>query len=269
MTLWRFLRRFLIALALGYVAYGAVMIAIHPRYIYPFVSTPFGGQGYETARVAVAGADPLPVEMFRGDPGAPVVVYFMGNVGALNAFLAMLDHHKAAGRSVVAMTYRGGGGVPGESSETSLKRDALAVVDALPDLGFTGPVVAQGYSLGTGLALHAAANRDLAGVLLSAPYTRMCTLMARASYLPACQLPFVQKWQSIDIAAQVGEPVLILHGTGDTLIAPHFGRELADALPRAAFVPVNGAGHADLIHTPGYLSAVDAFLDGGFVLPPA
>ncbi|MGH1412137.1 MAG: alpha/beta fold hydrolase [Pelagimonas sp.] len=248
------------AFALLYLGYASLMIWLHPRFIYPFYPDTFSASGFKAFDVAVDGAEPLPVQVARGRKGAPTVVYFMGNVGSLKLFRAMLEHHRAAGRHVVAMPYRGGGGVPGEPSESTLKRDALAVFDALPKLGVSGPVIVQGYSLGTGLALQVASHRKLAGVILAAPYEKMCQLMTAASFLPACILPGVQRWDSAALAPAVSDPVLILHGNKDALIPMSHGQNLAQLLPDARFVKIDGAGHTNLFGTKPYLAKIDAFI---------
>lgn len=239
-----------------YAIYGAMMIALHTKFIYPFQNWPFAGTGYEAVQIN----PDLQVQVFAGQTGAPIIVYFMGNAGALEAFRVVLDHHKARGRSVVAMAYRGGGGLPGTASEKVLKQDAMDVMAALPGLVPEGPVIIQGYSLGTGIALHVAARHQVRAVILSAPYDRLCRLMARASYLPACLLP-VQRWVSARDAPNVQAPVLAQHGTEDTLIPIAEGEKLAARLPDHQFLPVEGAGHNDLFSKPGYLAAMDAFID--------
>ncbi len=246
-----------------YIVYAAAMIAVHPIYIYPFDQTVFDNPRFPAAEIAG-----VPVYVHQGAPDAPVVVYFMGNVGAMHLFAPMLEHHAERGRSVVAMGYRGAGGLPGESSETSLKADARTVVAGLDAVltGARGPVIAQGYSLGTGLAVHVAANSDVIdGVILAAPYARLCELMAAASGLPACLLPGIQKWQTLREAKEVTAPVLILHGENDTLVPLAQGRKLAAALAASgetvAFKEVAGAGHVDLFGRAGYLAPLDAFIE--------
>lgn len=252
----------LVALALGvYAAYAVLMIWLHPRFIYPFQQTPFASTGFETTLIG-----DVPVYVHRGAVDAPIVLYFMGNAGAISLFSPMIDHHAQAGRTVVAMGYRGGGGLPGSSSETSLKSDATHVFEnlstALPDS--EGPVLVHGYSLGTGLALYLAATQKVDGVILSAPYARMCELMTAASYLPACLLPGVQKWDSMALTPAVTADVLVLHGDADGLIPFAHGERVAQALSdgqtTSRFVRIPGAGHADLMDYAPYLSEMDSFI---------
>ncbi|WP_417208386.1 alpha/beta hydrolase [Antarctobacter sp.] len=246
-----------------YALYAAAMVALHPRYIYPF-----GQDRFDNPRFVQRAVDDVPVYVFDGGADAPVIVYFMGNLGALGGFAPMLDHHADKGRSVVAMGYRGGGGLPGQSSETSLKADARRVIAGLGDVlpNRRGPVIVQGYSLGTGLALHVAAHSNrVDGVILAAPYAQLCDLMTTAGHVPACYLPGVQKWQTLKDVPQVRSPVLILHGDRDDLVPHAQGLELAEALQAAGksvdFVTVAGAGHVDLFGRPDYMQPLDAFIE--------
>lgn len=247
--------------ALLYLGYAALLYRNHAHFIYPFLPNQLKISGFESTRVLVPGARSLPVQVSVGDAGAPTVLFFMGNLGSLEVFGAMLKHHQSKGRTVVAMPYRGGGGVPGSSSEETLKRDALAVFDTLPELTSGGPVIMHGHSLGTGLVMYLAANRSVDGILLSAPFYRMCEVMAKATHLPACEMPGVQRWDSAVFADAVTAPALILHGELDKLIPIDHGQRLARSMPTADFYAIEGAAHTDLFKTPPYLDLIDQFVD--------
>ncbi len=248
--------------ALLYVAYGMLMVQAHWALVYPFYDQSVLDLPDFVPEVLDTDEGPMTAYVHRGAEGAPVVLYFMGNVGALTAFAPMLEHHAEAGRSVLAMGYRGGGGLPGEPSEARLKADALVLYDAVDRLvPGHGPVVAHGYSLGTGIATYVAAERGLDGLVLSAPYARMCELMVPRSWLPACQMPGVQKWQSLRDAGRVTEPAMVLHGVEDDLIPFGHGQRMAEAL-RAELVPIPAGGHDDLMGKAPYLDSIDRFIDG-------
>mgnify|MGYP001794224584 CR=1 FL=1 len=257
------LSKLLALLVVGYGLYGVVMVAIHKRYIYPFDQTVFDHPAFTPVEIAAPGAAPLPAFVAEGGPDAPVIVYFMGNGGSLDLFRSILDYHLGQGASVVAMSYRGGGGTAGPTSEAQLKTDALALMDALPGLGFANPPLVHGYSLGSGLAVHVAARREVRAVLLSAPYDRLCTLLAQASYLPACWLPGVEKWRSADDLDGVDAQVTILHGDLDALIPPERSEALRGAMERAGIkvtrAEIAGANHVDLMAIPDNVTALDAF----------
>lgn len=244
----------LLFLIVVYAVYAAAMVWLHPRFIYPFQSDETVLPGF--SRIEFARNEGLPIFAQEYPGEGPTVLYFMGNAGAVPLFATAFDRHIAAGRHVIVMEYRGGGGRPGIPSEARLKADALLAADYALSLG--KPLIVQGYSLGTGLAAHVAARRDTVGVVLSAPYDKLCRLMAAASYLPACWLP-VQRWRSIDDARNIAAPILVLHGSEDTLIPPQYSAAFAD-IPGVRRVIIEGAGHTDMGAFPAFDTEIDGFL---------
>jgi pimeloyl-ACP methyl ester carboxylesterase len=232
-----------LALVIGaYVVWGALLTWAHPHLIYPFFQNRTDLPGF--APVTLSTPDGVGIVLQVSEGQGPTILYFMGNAGALQFFEPGLSMHQAAGRRVVALEYRGGAGRPGIPDEATLKADALAAADHA--LAYGNPVVVHGYSLGTGLAVHVAARRDVAGVVLEAPYSRLCALMARAALLPACLMPFVQKWDTLADAPGVRAPVLILHGDRDTLVPPAESVALAAALSLPDRLVLAGADHLDI-----------------------
>lgn len=238
-------RAFLLLLGL-YAAYAVAIIFLHPGYLYPFLQNDKVLQGFE--RVELAADDETTLSLQEAKRDGPIVLYFMGNGGALIAFGPPLQTHARAGRHVVAMEYRGGGGRPGRPSEAKLKSDALVVADWALAKG--KPVVVHGYSLGTGLAVHVAKNRSVAAVILEAPYDRLCNLVTRSALLPACLMPGMQKWDTLADAPDVAAPVLILHGASDRTIPPDRSADLESAFPNAERQVLNGAAHFDTFRRP-------------------
>ena len=61
--------------------------------------------------------------------------------------------------------------------------------------------------------------------------------------------------------ADIAQPVLIVHGTRDTLARPQAAEALAAALPHAQLRFIEGAGHAPFLsHPAAFADAVNAFL---------
>ncbi|WP_333713421.1 alpha/beta hydrolase [Yoonia sp.] len=250
-----------------YLLYATVMVVAHSRFIYPFGPDPFDDPSFTQEIVG-----PREVAMALSTGEDPVaVLFFMGNGGALAYFTFSLQAHQTAGRTVAAIEYPGGGGIPGQASETGLKADALTAYDWLA-ARHDGPIVVHGYSMGTGLAVHVAARREVAAVILDAPYVRMCELMTRASYLPACYMPFVQKWDTARDVPRVTAPVLIQHGESDQLIPPANGARLADLFSdagvRVSLQVLPGGTHNNLAGHPDYRENISGFLAQAVVVPP-
>ncbi len=73
----------------------------------------------------------------------------------------------------------------------------------------------------------------------------------------------MQGWDAWDRIAGIACPVLILHGTEDRLVSVENARRLADLIPGARLVLLEGAGHVYHSEQPEASdAAVLAFLDG-------
>ncbi len=243
--------------------YAYALRELHDHTLHPFGQTPFSDPAYSA--VPVEGRDGLTAYVRKSaDPGAPVIVFFMGNVGTLEVHAQFMDPHEAADRTVIGMGFRGGGGLPGKPSEARLKADALALVDAVDALAGPdhGPVIVHGYSLGTGLAVHAAARRKVDGVILDAPFARICDLFFRSTGLSACWLPFFETWDSLADAGDVTAPVLIHHGELDQAIPIDEGRALAGALGApVTFQAMPGVTHDKIGVDPSYAPGMTRFIN--------
>src|ERR1700742_1199860 len=100
----------------------------------------------------------------RGDK--PVVLYFQGNAGALNLRSHRFAWIIADGDGLLALSYRGYGGSTGEPSEDGLIRDARAAYDYAAARYPGKRIVLFGESLGTGVAVALASEREVGGLIL-------------------------------------------------------------------------------------------------------
>jgi pimeloyl-ACP methyl ester carboxylesterase len=242
-----------------YLVYAVMMVMIHSQFLFPFGADVFENNEFRNEVVSDRG---VAMATAPGDD-LLAVLFFMGNGGALAYYTNTLEAHQTADRTVAAMEYPGGGGIAGNPSEIGLKADALAAYDWLA-AWHDGPIAVHGYSMGTGLAIHVGASRPVAGILLDAPFVRMCELMTKASWLPACFMPGVQKWNSAADVPALSAPVLIQHGTADQVIAITYGQRLAglmrDAGLDVTFHAVDGASHNNLAGQSRYADRINAFL---------
>lgn len=249
-------------LAALYVIYVVALIWLHPKIIYPFGPDVFAQAGYEKYALPFKDLTPYMVKDTQ-NAGGPVVLFFMGNGGALAYFTPILEMHRAAGRQVYALEYPGGGGVPGTASEARLRLLALRAYEHVAE-DAEGPIIVHGVSMGTGLAQYVAAHGDVAAVVLDSPFARMCELMTAAAYVPACYLPGVQKWDSMAFDIDPAVAILIQHGDADRLIPLAQGQKLYDRYAAAGYaVELNikpGAGHNDLAFAAGYRDTISRFL---------
>jgi uncharacterized protein len=193
------------------------------------------------------------------EPGRPTLLYFHGNAGNVSwraeRFRDVLD----AGFGLLAPSYRGYPGSGGSPSEAALVADGLALFDWLA--GRADGVVLYGESLGTGVAVAVAAERDAHALVLEAPYTATLDIAAEAYPWIPVRLLMKDPFPSRERIARVDEPVLIVHGKEDRVIPVEHGRRLFSlAREPKRLVILEGAGHAEL--WPRVWPEVLAFLEG-------
>ncbi len=220
------------------------------------------------ARFRAAGvstADGLDLSFWAAEPlpGWPTLVVFHGRTGNAADRAPLLLPFAEAGYGVVLAEYRGYGGNPGAPSEAGFLLDARAHLDWVAETwGETTPVLC-GESIGSGVAVMAAAERPVRALVLDAPYTSVADLAASMyRWLPARRL-LRHHFDSISRLPTVRAPLLVLHGDADDVIPPEHGRRVAAAAGgRSQFVLLRGAGHPCLADDPAGrgMDAVERFL---------
>jgi pimeloyl-ACP methyl ester carboxylesterase len=195
---------------------------------------------------------------------APLVVYYGGNAEEVS--WQAREPGWPADRALALVNYRGYGGSEGKPSERSLFADALLVFDALarrPDVDGSR-VVLFGRSLGSAVAVHVAAERPVAGVILVSPFESMIEVGRRHyPWLPVGLL-LRHPFDAAARAPAVRVPLLAIVAEQDTIIPPVHSKRLFDAWggPRR-WVAVPHADHNDVAGAPEFWAAVTGFLREG------
>ncbi len=192
-------------------------------------------------------------------PGKMLALYFHGNGGSLRRRGYMLRALTADGMGVLAIDYRGFGGSSGSSTEQGLGLDADAAYDKARALGFTpNEILLVGESLGTGVAVGLASRRDVAGMVLDAPYSSTLDVAtARFWMFPVSQL-MRDRFHSDELIQKARAPILMMHGEADRTIPFRFGEKLFSLAPEPKeFLRVPGAGHLVLTHPEGLTRLAD------------
>src|SRR5690606_1531058 len=129
----------------------------------------------------------------------------------------------------------------GSPSESANVTDAKLAYDELRKLGVdAGDIIVYGESLGSGVAVQVAADRDVAAVVLDAPYTSIVDVAEKAyPFLPV--RPFIlDRYETLRFLPQVKAPEVVLHGEDDRVIPVAMGRaayEAANAPKETATFP--------------------------------
>nr|MCH9765928.1 alpha/beta hydrolase [Alphaproteobacteria bacterium] len=180
-------------------------------------------------------------------PGKPTILYFHGNAGSLVTRGERVRKYQERGYGMFMMTYRGFGGSTGQASERANVADAKQAYDLLISNGVKATdIVLYGESLGSGIATQVAAAKQVAGLILDAPYTTMVEVAElHYPYLPARWF-MTDRYQSTKYIARINAPLLIIHGEDDVVIPVSMGRALYQAAQEPKEIAIfRGAGHAD------------------------
>ncbi len=255
----------------GIIAYMGVVafLFIYQRELI-FVPNPvqhnphaIGFDNFESVTIPTRDGERLMAWYKKPEHGGKVILFFHGNGGELSAYAPALKELEPMTDGFLAVDFRGYGGSSGQASAKGLLEDALSSVIFLEKQGIsTDRIIVVGFSIGTGLAVHIAAQNPVSALVLLAPYTSLYDLVQnRFPFIP----PFIIKHlltENIDVMADIGAvkaPLLVVHGMADGIIPYHFGKKLFDAAPSPVkrHVALDYQGHEFILKAENYSSISD------------
>lgn len=176
-----------------------------------------------------------------------VVLYFQGNAGGLDLRAGRFTWLTDDGTGLLALCYRGYGGSSGRPSESGLIRDAEAAYDFVAARQAPEHIVLFGESLGCAVAIALAAERQIGGIILDAPFTSAADVGAAAYPFAPVRWLIRDSFHSDRRIAQVKAPLLLLHGERDRIVPIALGERLfARANEPKRMVRFAQGGHVDL-----------------------
>jgi uncharacterized protein len=204
----------------------------------------------------------------HADPQAPTLLYLHGTFRTLYTNLPKIQALRQAGFAIVAVDYRGwGDSTPIVPSEESINSDVKVAWAELqrrqPD---ASKRVVFGHSMGGAVAVTLAsglrAKQDYAALVLESTFSRLSDVAAAAGFwgrvgaaLTTLQFDSASRIGSIDA------PLLMLHGSADTVVPVTVGRRLRDVAPQGTrWIEVPGGTHSQL-HTEAAEVYQQAFTD--------
>jgi alpha-beta hydrolase superfamily lysophospholipase len=199
------------------------------------------GQGARLHGLWLAAAD----EATR--PDAPVLLYLHGARWNVTGSAPRIRRMQELGFSVLAIDYRGfGQSSAGLPSEATAGEDARAAWDWLAARYPQRPRYIFGHSLGGAIAIElATAVNDERGTIVEGTFTSIPDVVStmKWGWLPIGGL-ITQRFESVKRVPNVGSPLLVVHGSDDSVVKPELGRQLYEAArgPKE-FVLVPGGSH--------------------------
>ena len=201
----------------------------------------------------------------RGGPEI-YVLRFYGNADRADRWVAdeaEMWNNRAV--EVWGMNYPGFGGSTGPARLARMGPAALAAFDALKQLAGDRPVIVFGASIGTTTALHIAAQRKGAGLILHNPVPMRQIILRQFGWwnLWLFAGPMAQKipaeLDSIANAKATRVPAIFLLAEHDEVIAPKFHRLVVEAYAgEKRTILLAGAGHNDPLEGASVAKFVEA-----------
>ena len=201
----------------------------------------------------------------------PVLLYLHGARYNVAGSAPRMRRMHELGFSVLAIDYRGfGKSSAGLPSEATAREDARAAWTWLAARHPAQHRYIFGHSLGGAIGIDLASSvKDESGVIVESTFTSIADVASsfKWGWLPFG--PFItQRFEAITKVKSIGSPLLVVHGTADSLINPTLGRKLYEAatVPKM-FVLVEGGSH----HNTNSIGAVQykAALNQLFQMKPA
>lgn len=260
-----------------YAAWCAAFYVIQTRVVFPREyanqgdgSTP---EGFE--EVEITARDGTRIDgLFRRTLMAskerpmPAVMLFHGNAELIGNMAGLGFDYSDLGFNVLIAEYRGYGRTAGEPSQAAIVSDMCEAYDwlaAREDVDGER-IVLHGRSIGGSVAAQVAVQRGAAGLVLeSTPASVAC--FARRYLIPS----FLVKhpFRTDEVLPKFGRPVLLLHGSGDTIVPCGHSRELHELAPGSTLVELEG-GHNDFPRDQdAYWATIDGFLRKNGLTPGA
>lgn len=252
-------------IAVGYALLCTLLYLAQERLIFFPERDPLGtryafGVPADELFIPVKGAQ-LHALLFHAKEPRGVILYLHGNAGSLRSWGTVAPALVERGYDVLMVDYRGYGQSTGQiNGEAQLHADMAAVYGWLSGRYPEEQIVLYGRSLGSGLAARLAAEHRPRLLILESPYDSLEAIARRQfAFVP----PFLLKYplRTYQWIGEVRSPVVIVHGTADTVIPFTDGERLAAAVTTPIqFHPIEGGDHNDLGQFPAYQAAIDAAL---------
>jgi len=191
---------------------------------------------------------------------------FHGNASNIANRAPVYEFLRDTPANVFALEYRGYGRSEGKPSEAGFYRDADAAFKYLVNTRSMHPktILCFGQSLGTAVTAHLAAQHQVGGVVLEAPFPSARRVARRIFwFLPGLSLLVHLQFDTEARLKEIRAPIFIVHCTQDPVLPFEFGQEVYNSArsPKNS-LKINGYCHeeASLTAPTQYRAALQGFL---------
>jgi len=202
----------------------------------------------------------------------PGVVYFGGRSEEVS-WVARDAGRLFPGMAVLAVNYRGYGESHGDPAEQHIVDDGRLLFDWLAERHHVDPkrIAVVGRSLGSGVAVQVAMERDAHSIVLITPYDSILSLAKRKFRALPVEYVLRHKFESVKYAPQLKAPTYVLRAASDDVVPHSHTDELVQQLGTTlhADETVPDSDHMNIPYLESTQARIASFLAGQFSLSRA
>tara|TARA_B100000579_G_scaffold434103_1_gene454246 strand:- start:465 stop:1301 length:837 start_codon:yes stop_codon:yes gene_type:complete len=164
------------------------------------------------------------------------ILFLHGNAGSLENRIHKINHFKDMNVNFLIVAWRGFSGNKGQPTEIGLYEDARSSIKWLKQKGIAEEnIIIYGESLGTGVAIEVAQNKNFAGIILESPFTSM--IDAGKNKYPFLPVAFLlkDKYESKKKIKNIKIPILVMHGKVDNIVPFDMGKQMYELANQPKF----------------------------------
>ncbi len=192
----------------------------------------------------------------------PLIIYYGGNAEEVSHTILDIDRLKNS--SLLSINYRGYGDSEGKPSAENLIQDALHIFDYMVEKQGIEPnkIILMGRSLGAGIAVQVASQRQVAEVILITPFDSLANVAKQHYPIFPVNLLLKHKLDSLSLAPQIDRPVLVLLAEKDKIVPNRHSHNLIKHWRGPVTeITIPATGHNSISSTPEYWQAINDFID--------
>ena len=189
------------------------------------------------------------------------ILLLHGNAGSLENRIYKLNHFKDLKVNFLIFAWRGFNGNKGKPSEIGLYKDAESAIRWLKMKGINEKdIILYGESLGTGVAVEIAQNKNYAGIILESPFTSMVNMGKKYYPFFPVSLLLKDKFESYKKINNIFVPVLIMHGKVDKIVPYDMGKKMYELANEPKFFYSQEYGDHMIEYDEKLLTALKKFI---------
>jgi uncharacterized protein len=203
---------------------------------------------------------------------APTLLFFHGNGEIVADYDELAPLYRRQGLNFLPVDYRGYGRSTGTPTVSAMMRDCHAIFAFvrhwLSEMGYPGPLMVMGRSLGSASALELAAAYpgEIAALIIESGFAYAGPLLQLLGVnLAAIGFQETAGFGNIDKIRAYTGPTLIIHAAHDQIIPLSDGQALYDAsaAPDKTLLTIPQANHNDILIQgfAAYMAAIQALAD--------